>query len=108
MKPVVGIMAQGMMGVATAERRHVSGEGAARAEVLGEYGMKIGVLDGPVGAASALKMSHAGITQGPIAMGSSREHEIYSAIAQLYQRLGADFDGDKREIEVLRAFFPKA
>jgi hypothetical protein len=53
-------------------------------------------------------MSHAGITQGPIAMGSSREHEIYSAIAQLYQRLGADFDGYKREIEVLRAFFPKA
>ncbi len=36
------------------------------------------------------------------------EHEIYAAIAQLYKRLGADFDADKKEIEALKGFFPKA
>ncbi len=145
---------------------YVSGPHAARAKVLEEYGLKIGVLDLPVGAASALKMSYAGITKGMIAMGSSMilaahragiaevlyaelaasqagvlagfsksipdmfgkayrwvaemeeianfagkqraEHDIYDAIAQLYDRLGKDFAGGQEEIAALKAFFPPA
>ena len=37
---------------------------------LGEFGLKIRTLDAPVGAASALKMSYAGITKGFTALGS--------------------------------------
>jgi len=37
---------------------------------LGEFGLKIRTIDGPVGAASALKMSYAGITKGITAVGS--------------------------------------
>jgi 3-hydroxyisobutyrate dehydrogenase-like beta-hydroxyacid dehydrogenase len=43
---------------------YASGGGAARLEVLGEYGLDVRVLEGPVGAASALKMSYAGINKG--------------------------------------------
>ena len=37
---------------------------------LDEFGIKVNVIDGPVGAASALKMSYAGITKGITAVGS--------------------------------------
>ena len=37
---------------------------------LGEFGLKIRTIEGPVGAASALKMSYAGITKGFTALGS--------------------------------------
>jgi putative dehydrogenase len=37
---------------------------------LGEFGLKIRTIEGPVGAASALKMSYAGITKGITAVGS--------------------------------------
>lgn len=145
---------------------YVSGPGAERAKALEEYGLKIGVLDLPVGAASALKMSYAGITKGLIAMGSSMilaahragiadalyaelsasqstllagfsksipdmfgkayrwvaemeeianfagkdraEHDIYAAIARLYERLGVDAAGEKKDIAALKAFFPEA
>ena len=50
---------------------YVSGPQAAAVDTLSAYGLKIGVLDAPVGAASALKMSYAGITKGLIAVGSS-------------------------------------
>jgi putative dehydrogenase len=50
---------------------YVSGVDAPEVMKLAPFGMKIGVLDGPVGAASALKMSYAGITKGLIALGSS-------------------------------------
>lgn len=48
-----------------------SGENAGRLLVLAEYGLKIRVLDGPIGAASALKMCYGGITKGLIAVGSA-------------------------------------
>lgn len=48
-----------------------SGPHAARFAVLEAHGLKIPVLDGPVGAASALKMSYAGITKGLVALGSA-------------------------------------
>jgi 3-hydroxyisobutyrate dehydrogenase-like beta-hydroxyacid dehydrogenase len=50
---------------------YVSGDEAGRVAVLNSLGMKIGVLDAPVGAASALKMSYAGITKGLIGIGAS-------------------------------------
>ena len=50
---------------------YVSGGQADRAEALAPFGLKIGVLDAPGCAASALKMSYAGITKGLIAIGSS-------------------------------------
>ncbi|MGO4126069.1 DUF1932 domain-containing protein [Inquilinus sp. YAF38] len=43
---------------------YLAGPEAARLGVLGDLGLRIHVLDGPVGAASALKMSYAGITKG--------------------------------------------
>src|SRR5262245_2405725 len=136
---------------------YASGEAAPRFAALGEHGLKIRVLDGPVGAASAVKMSYAGITKGFTALGAvmmlaaTREgtadtwraelaesqpalfgwltrqmpamyskayrwiaemeeiaefvgddpaaRQILEGTARLYERLAADFDGDKREIE---------
>jgi 3-hydroxyisobutyrate dehydrogenase-like beta-hydroxyacid dehydrogenase len=49
---------------------HASGSDAAKFGALNEFGIKVNVIDGPVGAASALKMSYAGITKGVTAVGS--------------------------------------
>ena len=49
---------------------HASGPEAAEFGVLNDFGIKVNVIDGPVGAASALKMSYAGITKGISALGS--------------------------------------
>lgn len=49
---------------------YVSGEAAAEFATLAEYGLSIRVLQGPVGAASALKMSYAGLTKGFTALGA--------------------------------------
>ena len=50
---------------------YVSGEHARSVEALAEYGLKIGVLDLPGCAASALKMSYAGITKGLIGVATA-------------------------------------
>jgi 3-hydroxyisobutyrate dehydrogenase-like beta-hydroxyacid dehydrogenase len=47
---------------------YVSGESAAKLAALSAYGLDVRVLDGPVGAASALKMAFAGISKGCIAI----------------------------------------
>jgi 3-hydroxyisobutyrate dehydrogenase-like beta-hydroxyacid dehydrogenase len=47
---------------------YASGEPAAKLAVLGEHGLDVRVLNGPVGAASALKMAYAGISKGTIAI----------------------------------------
>ena len=49
---------------------HASGPEAAKFGVLNDFGIKVNVIEGPVGAASALKMSYAGITKGTTALGS--------------------------------------
>lgn len=49
---------------------HASGPEAAKFGVLNDFGITVNVIDGPVGAASALKMSYAGITKGISALGS--------------------------------------
>jgi putative dehydrogenase len=50
---------------------YVSGDDAAEVNTLSAFGLKVGVIDAPVGAASALKMSYAGITKGLTAIGAS-------------------------------------
>ncbi len=52
-------------------RFYASGMAAPRFATLREYGLDIRVLDGPLSAASALKMSYAGITKGTQAIGAA-------------------------------------
>jgi 3-hydroxyisobutyrate dehydrogenase-like beta-hydroxyacid dehydrogenase len=52
-------------------RFYASGEAAPRLATLRECGLDVRVLDGPPGAASALKMSYAGITKGTQAIGAA-------------------------------------
>jgi 3-hydroxyisobutyrate dehydrogenase-like beta-hydroxyacid dehydrogenase len=51
-------------------RFYASGRDAARFATLSRYGLDIRLLDGPLTAASALKMSYAGITKGTQALGA--------------------------------------
>jgi 3-hydroxyisobutyrate dehydrogenase-like beta-hydroxyacid dehydrogenase len=50
---------------------YVSGPDAREAALLDDYGLIVRVLDGPLAAASALKMSYAGITKGFTALGAA-------------------------------------
>ena len=50
---------------------YASGRDAPRFAKLGEFGLKIRVLDGPLSAASALKMSYGGITKGITAIAAA-------------------------------------
>ena len=50
---------------------YLSGEAAGELRALAELGLKTRLMDGPVGAASALKMSYAGITKGLTALGAA-------------------------------------
>ncbi len=50
---------------------YASGEHARALTRLGEHGLSIRVLDGPIGAASALKLSYAGLTKGITALGAA-------------------------------------
>ena len=52
-------------------RFYLSGPATGDAAILREYGVDIRLLDGAIGAASALKMSYAGITKGLTALGSA-------------------------------------
>jgi L-threonate 2-dehydrogenase len=52
-------------------RFYASGAAAPRFAALREYGLDIRVLDGSLSAASALKMSYAGITKGTQAIGAA-------------------------------------
>lgn len=59
---------------------YASGEHAAKFASLARYGLDIRVLDGPIGAASALKMAYAGISKGRLA--------IFAAMVLAAQRAG--------------------
>src|SRR5262249_44787583 len=50
---------------------YVSGPHAPKVSALAAFGVNVGVLDAPKGAASALKMSYAGITKGLIALAAT-------------------------------------
>ena len=55
----------------TGPRFYASGPAAPRFAALKEYGLDVRVLGGPMSAASALKMSYAGITKGTQALGAA-------------------------------------
>lgn len=50
-------------------RIYLSGPDAPQAAVLAQYGLNMPIQPGPIGAASAMKMSYAGITKGFTALG---------------------------------------
>jgi 3-hydroxyisobutyrate dehydrogenase-like beta-hydroxyacid dehydrogenase len=58
-------------GRGTGTRFYASGEAAPRFAGLRQYGLDVRVLEGSPGAASALKMSYAGITKGTQALGAA-------------------------------------
>ncbi len=139
----------------------VSGPGAKRTAPLKDMGLLIKVLEGPVGAASALKMSFGGITKCTTALGAAMvlaasragatealraemaervpgllgwldrsfppmfakayrfvdemeeisqyldprvEQEIFSGAAKLYRHIADDYEGPKKEVDVLAKF----
>jgi|HubBroStandDraft_6_1064221.scaffolds.fasta_scaffold163560_2 putative dehydrogenase len=57
--------------IAGSPRFYASGPAAPRFAALRDYGLDIRVLDGAMSAASALKMSYAGITKGTQAIGAA-------------------------------------
>jgi L-threonate 2-dehydrogenase len=141
---------------------YLSGEAAPRVAELTKFGLQMPVQPGPIGAASAMKMSYAGITKGFTALGAammlaasragtaddlkaelsasqpalfgwltrqvpnmyskayrwvaemeeiaqfvgedSAARGFYEGAARLYERLAADFDGERKEIAALDAF----
>jgi putative dehydrogenase len=50
---------------------YASGEAAEKFAILSAHGLRIRVLEAPIGAASALKMSYAGLTKGFTALGTA-------------------------------------
>ncbi|MFL5073525.1 MAG: DUF1932 domain-containing protein [Xanthobacteraceae bacterium] len=50
---------------------YASGDAADRFAALADCGLKVHVIEGPAGAASAMKMSYAGITKGFTALGAA-------------------------------------
>ena len=144
---------------------YLSGEAAPQAAVLTQYGLEMPIQPGPIGAASAMKMSYAGITKGFTALGTAMmlaasragtaealkaelsssqpalfgwltrqvpnmyskayrwvaemeeiaqfvgedpaARQFYEGAARLYERIAADFDGDRKEVAALDAFCKK-
>jgi 3-hydroxyisobutyrate dehydrogenase-like beta-hydroxyacid dehydrogenase len=76
---------------------YVCGESAARARVLvlAQYALDVRVLDGAVGAASALKMSYAGINKGVAALASAMilAAARSGATEALYQEMSESLPG---------------
>ena len=66
-----GIIGAPPKGQDAGPRFYACGEAASRFATLRDYGLDIRVLAGPLGAASALKMSYAGITKGTQALGAA-------------------------------------
>ena len=57
--------------LSTGPRIYASGSYAQAFAGLGQYGLDIFVLEGPIGAASALKLAYAGLTKGFTALGAA-------------------------------------
>ena len=71
-------------------RIYVSGDQSDRASVLRTLGLDLRPIDGPIGAAAALKMSYAGINKGIMAIGTAMllAASRSGASTGLYQELG--------------------
>lgn len=50
---------------------YFSGDAAGELAGLSQYGLDVRIIDGPIGAASALKLSYAGITKGLVAIAAT-------------------------------------
>jgi 3-hydroxyisobutyrate dehydrogenase-like beta-hydroxyacid dehydrogenase len=141
---------------------YVSGPAASRVAELEKYGLEVKLQAGPIGAASAMKMSYAGITKGFTALGAAMmlaaaragttdalraelsasqpalygwltrampkmyskayrwvaemeeisgfvgedpaAAQFYQAAARLYERIAADYEGQRAECTALDAF----
>jgi L-threonate 2-dehydrogenase len=66
-----GIIGAPPKGADAGPRFYAAGEAAPRFAALRDYGLDVRVLAAPLGAASALKMSYAGITKGTQAIGAA-------------------------------------
>jgi putative dehydrogenase len=71
-------------------RLYVSGEQSGRASVLRTLGLDLRQIDGPIGAAAALKMSYAGVSKGLTAIGAAMllAASRSGSSRSLYQELG--------------------
>ncbi len=77
-------------------RFYASGPDAHRLARLNDYGLDIAVLDGPIGAASGLKMSYAGLTKGMTALaaamiGAASREGLGAALRNELARTQPDF-----------------
>jgi 3-hydroxyisobutyrate dehydrogenase-like beta-hydroxyacid dehydrogenase len=74
---------------------YACGASASRLQALSEYGLDVRVLDGPTGAASALKMSYAGINKGMAAIASAMilAASRSGATEALYQEMSESLPG---------------
>ncbi len=66
-----GIIGPPPLGQGAGPRFYASGEAASRFAALRQYGLDVRVLEGSLSAASALKMSYAGINKGTQAIGAA-------------------------------------
>ena len=90
---------------------YLSGAQANAVAVLDHYGLECPVLDGGVGAASALKMSYAGITKGLTALGSIMI--LAASRAGMGQALHSELHASQPELlswfeRQIPSMFPKA
>ena len=74
---------------------YACGASASRVQALSEYGLDVRVLDGPIGAASALKMSYAGINKGVAAIAAAMilAASRSGATEALYQEMSESLPG---------------
>jgi len=86
-------------------RFYASGPAARMLEKLGPYGLDVRVLEGPLGAASALKMCYAGINKGIAGLASAMilAADRSGATAALYQEMSESLPG---LLETLRRQIP--
>ena len=88
--------APGESKVAGSPRVYASGAAAPRLATLRDYGLDVRVLDGALAAASALKMSYAGITKGTQAIGAAMM--LAAARAGSADALFAELQGSQKEM----------
>ncbi len=77
-------------------RMYASGPAAPRFATLRDYGLDVRVLDGAMSAASALKMSYAGITKGTQAIGAAMM--LAATRAGSADALFAELSGSQKEM----------
>jgi L-threonate 2-dehydrogenase len=76
-------------------RIYACGASAPRLQALAQFGLDVRVLEGPIGAASALKMSYAGINKGVAAIAAAMilAASRSGATAALYQEMSESLPG---------------